>query len=111
MTRITITAILISLVTTAALAQTPEQIQRGQQVYNAQKCNVCHSIGGAGNKKGSLDGVGAKLSAEEIRQWIVNAPEMSAKAKADRKPAMKAYPNIAKDDVDGLVSYLASLKK
>jgi hypothetical protein len=36
---------------------------------------------------------------------------MSAQAKAARKPAMKAYPNIAKEDLDGLVAYLASLKK
>ena len=36
---------------------------------------------------------------------------MAAKAKADRKPPMKAYPNIAKEDLDALVAYLASLKK
>ena len=92
-------------------AQAPDAIQRGQKVYTAEKCAVCHAIGGTGNKKGPLDGVGAKLSADQIRQWIVNAPEMTAQAKAARKPAMKAYPNIAKDDLDGLVAYLASLKK
>ena len=92
-------------------AQATDAIQRGQKVYTAEKCAVCHAIGGTGNKKGSLDGVGAKLSADQIRKWIVNAPEMSAQAKAARKPVMKAYPNINKEDLDGLVAYLASLKK
>ena len=95
----------------AVWAQTPDAGQRGQKVYTAEKCAVCHSIGGTGNKKGPLDGVGAKLTADQIRQWIVNAPEMSVQAKAVRKPAMKAYPNIAKEDLDGLVAYLGSLKK
>ena len=36
---------------------------------------------------------------------------MAAKTKAERKPPMKAYPNLAKDDLDALVAYLASLKK
>ena len=64
-----------------------------------------------GNKKGPLDGVGAKLSAADIRQWITAAPEMAAKAKAERKPAMKAYPNLPKEDLDALVAYLQTLKK
>ena len=39
------------------------------------------------------------------------APEMAAKAKADRKPPMKAYTDLSKQDVDGLVAYLSTLKK
>jgi hypothetical protein len=34
---------------------------------------------------------------------------MAAKAKAERKPVMKAY-MLAKDDLDALVAYLQSLK-
>jgi mono/diheme cytochrome c family protein len=94
----------------AAAAQDAATLEKGKQVYAAQKCQACHSIGAVGNKKGPLDAVGAKLKADEIRQWIVAAPEMSAKAKADRKPAMKAY-TLPKDDLDALVGYLASLKK
>jgi mono/diheme cytochrome c family protein len=84
---------------------------RGQSVYTESKCSICHSISGLGNKKGSLDGVGSKLSADEIRQWITNAPEMSAKVKAERKPAMKAYAALSKEDVDALVVYIQTLKK
>jgi mono/diheme cytochrome c family protein len=80
-------------------------------VFAAQKCSICHAVAGKGNQKGALDDVGAKLSADDIRQWIVAAPEMTAKHKADRKPAMKAYPDIAQNDLDALVAYLDSLQK
>jgi mono/diheme cytochrome c family protein len=83
----------------------------GQKVYAEQKCSICHSVGGVGNKKGPLDEVGSKLSATDIRAWITDAPAMAAKAKAERKPAMKAYPTLAKDDLDALVAYLQTLKK
>jgi mono/diheme cytochrome c family protein len=100
----------ISVVACAGTASAQDAVQTGQKVYTSQKCSICHSIGGTGNKKGPLDGVGAKLSADQIRQWITNAPEMSAKANATRKPAMKAY-TLPKEELDGLVAYLASLKK
>lgn len=94
-----------------AAAQDKAQMAKGQQVFADQKCSVCHSVGGQGNKKGPLDGVGTKLSADEIRQWITNAPEMAAKAKAERKPPMKPVTTLPKDELDSLVAYLQTLKK
>lgn len=94
-----------------ARAQDKAAIDHGMKVYAAQKCNVCHSIEGKGAKKGPLDGVGSKLSEEELRQWIVNAPEMTKKTKSTRKPVMKNYSKLPKEDVDALVAYMASLKK
>jgi mono/diheme cytochrome c family protein len=96
-------------VATAAAAQ-DAKVAKGQQVLTDQKCSLCHSIAGKGNAKGSLDGVGTKLSADEIRSWITDAKGMTAKTKATRKPEMKAY-TLPKDDVDALVAYLSSLKK
>jgi len=84
--------------------------EHGKQLYTDNKCNVCHSIAGTGNKKGPLDDVGSKMSAADIHQWITSAPEMAAKAKADRKPPMKAY-TLTKEEVDDLVAYLSTLKK
>jgi mono/diheme cytochrome c family protein len=83
----------------------------GRQVFTDSKCGVCHSVGGEGNKKGPIDDVGAKLTAADIRAWIVSAPDMAAKAKADRKPPMKAYTDLPKEDLDDLVAYLQTLKK
>jgi mono/diheme cytochrome c family protein len=98
-------------VSSLAWAQNAAQVQKGQQVFMEQKCSICHSINGTGNKKGPLDGVGSKLSADDIRKWITSAPEMAAAAKAERKPVMKAYTTLSKDDLDALVAYLSSLKK
>lgn len=106
-------AVMICGVVTGATAQAQDQaqIERGVKAYAANKCNVCHSIAGKGAKKGPLDEVGTKLSADEIREWIVNAPAMTKKTKATRKPVMKNYAHLPKDDVDGLVAYMSSLKK
>jgi mono/diheme cytochrome c family protein len=83
---------------------------RGEAVYGEQKCSVCHSVAGKGNPRGSLDGVGAKLSADDLRQWIVNPQEMAARTGADRKPPMRGYPNLPPADLDSLVAYLQTLK-
>ena len=97
--------------TQSAAAQDKAQIERGLKVYADQKCSACHSIAGKGNQKGALDDVGSRLTADEIRAWIVNPADMMKKAKAERKPPMRAYPNLAKEDLDAVVAYLASLKK
>ena len=94
-----------------AVAQSAAQIAQGEKVYAAQKCSPCHAVAGKGNAKGALDAVGSKLSADEIRQWIVDAPGMTAKTKAARKPLMKSYPSLPKADLDALVAYMQSLKK
>lgn len=93
----------------SAAAQTPAE--KGAAVFAAQKCSLCHALEGKGNAKGALDGVGTKLTAAEIRQWIVTPAEMSAKVKAERKPAMKAFTTLPKDDLDALVAFLSSKKK
>jgi mono/diheme cytochrome c family protein len=93
----------------AARAEDPK-LERGIKVYADQKCAMCHSIGETGNKKGPLDGVGTKLSLEELRLWIVDAKGMTAKTGAPRKPFMRDY-QLPKDDLDALVAYMASLKK
>jgi mono/diheme cytochrome c family protein len=102
-------AFAVAALATLAAATASAQ-EAGAKVYADQKCSLCHSIAGKGNAKGSLDGVGSKLPAADIRAWIEDAPGMTAKTKAARKPAMKAY-SLPKGDVDALVAYMGSLKK
>src|SRR5690348_551275 len=108
MMRITVATIGVFLCAMTASAQ---DVAHGKQVFEDSKCGTCHSVAGKGNKKGPLDSVGAKLSAADIRQWITAAPDMAAKAKADRKPPMMAYTDLSKQEVDDLVAYLQTLKK
>jgi mono/diheme cytochrome c family protein len=94
-----------------AYAQDAAQIKKGEEVYAAQKCSVCHSIAGKGNKTNPLDGVGSKLSAEDIRSWITQPIETAAKTKSTKKPPMPAkYGKLSAADLDALVAYMQSLK-
>jgi mono/diheme cytochrome c family protein len=88
-----------------------QDAKRGQEVYAAQKCQICHSIAGQGSKTSPLDGVGKKLSADEIRQWIVSPGEMSKKTASTKKPPMPdRYAKLPPADIDALVAYMQSLK-
>ena len=94
-----------------ATAQDAAQVKKGEQVYAAQKCSICHSIAGKGGKASPLDGVGAKFSAADIRQWIVEPVAMAKKSSSTKKPPMpKKYDKLPAADIDGLVAYMQSLK-
>lgn len=109
MLRLSTCVVIISLAGAAsAAAQTA--VEKGEAVFAAQKCGLCHSVAGKGNPKGALEEPVSKLSAAEIRSWITDAKGMTAKTGATRKPAMKEF-TLPKDDVDALVAYLSSLKK
>jgi mono/diheme cytochrome c family protein len=93
------------------LAAAGQDAAKGEQVYTAQKCSMCHAIAGKGNKVSPLDGVGTKLTADQIREWIVNPTEMTAKTKSTKKPPMPAkYGKLPKEDIHALVAYMQSLK-
>jgi mono/diheme cytochrome c family protein len=101
----------MALAAASASAQ-DAKIEKGIKVYADQKCAMCHSIAGKGNVKGPLDDAGTKYTVDELRQWMVDPAAMTAKHKAERKPAMPAkYTSLPKEDLDALVAYMASLKK
>ena len=79
-------------------------LKHGREVYATQKCALCHSISGIGGKKMPLDGVGSRLTSDDIKKWILTPKEM----KADT--TMKAYPNLPKSDLNDLTAYLMTLK-
>jgi mono/diheme cytochrome c family protein len=92
-----------------------ELAEKGKTVYGSAspKCSMCHSIAGKGNSMNPLDGVGDKLSAEDLKAWIRTPKEMAEKSKSQGKPPMQAYAKekISDADLDALVAYLLSLKK
>ena len=84
---------------------------KGKAVYDAQKCSMCHSVAGAGGKTSALDGVGKKLSADDIRAWIVTPKDMEKKTNSTKKPPMPdRYAKLPAADLDALVAYMVSLK-
>lgn len=106
--RVVCGVVAVSFWATSALAQDAAQVEKGKAVYEAQRCALCHSIAGRGNAKGPLDTVGSRLSAEDIRKWIVSPKEMTKPT--TRKPDMRAYPSLPAADLDALIAYMLSLK-
>jgi cytochrome c551/c552 len=104
-------AVLLTGLARPALGQDAKAVERGKAVFTEQKCTLCHSVAGKGNPKGSLDDVGSKLTADQIRQWLLTPKEMAEKEKATRKPPMPPFTKLSKTDLDGLVAFLQTLKK
>ena len=102
-------AVVAMLAPSAAVAG--QDAARGQEVYAAQKCQGCHNIAGKGFKNNTLDGVGAKLSAADIKAWITTPKEMATKAGSKGKPPMPdRYAKLPAADIDALVAYMQTLK-
>jgi mono/diheme cytochrome c family protein len=89
----------------AAHVEETTAITLGKEVYRAQRCQICHSIAGVGNRRYPLDGVGSRLSEADIRQWIV------APRKMDPKVTKKAFDQLPAGQLDALVAYLQSLEQ
>ena len=98
------------VITTPAFAETQAAVEKGMKLFTDQKCSLCHSVAGKGNPKGPLEDAVQKLSAADIREWLVHPEEMREKAHAERKPLMKSYSALPMDDLDALVAYMQILK-
>ena len=104
--------VFVAGVASPAHSQDAAAVKKGEAVYAAQKCSMCHSVAGKGGKSSPLDGVGTKLSAAEIKEWIVDPVVMAKKANSTKKPPMpKKYHTLPAADVEALVAYMQSLKK
>jgi mono/diheme cytochrome c family protein len=107
---LTVVAAAFALFAGVASAQ-DAKVEKGKELYASNGCKMCHSIAGVGNPKGSLDEVGSKLTAADIKAWLTDPAAQTAKTKAERKPAMKLTKPLSADDVDALTAYLQTLKK
>src|SRR5215471_7850142 len=104
---------IVSVVVLAAFAAPvlAQDTARGAKVFAEQKCSLCHSIAGKGNAKGSLDNVGGTLSADEIRQWILDPVGITKNWRVPWKSQMTAKCSaLQKEVVEALVAYLAKEK-
>ena len=107
---VALSLVAVMAVPVTAAARDAAQVKKGEAVYTAQKCSMCHQIAGKGNKLSPLDGVG-KLSAAEIKEWIVDPDAAAKKHNSTKKPAMpKTFAKLPPADVDALVAYLQTLK-
>lgn len=85
-------------------------IEAGRRVYGQQACARCHSIAGEGNPRNSLDGVGTRYTAQEIREWITAADTLQEELPVYVLRSKQKYRGLQADDLDALVIYLQSLR-
>ena len=79
-----------------------------QSIIADNNCMLCHKIGADGGDIGpSLNGVGKRLTEDQIRAAIVTPP---AKTKAGTPNPMQSYEKkITGDDLTNFVHYLSTL--
>jgi|SoiMethySBSTD1v2_1073268.scaffolds.fasta_scaffold06524_7 mono/diheme cytochrome c family protein len=102
----------VSLSGATVLAQDAKKIADGKKIYDSKQCAKCHAIAGKGEKISPLDGVGTKLSEEDIRHWLKAPTEMEAKL--DHKPKVKMSSKkivLTDPEIDAVTAYMLSLKK
>ena len=92
------------------IALDPKRIEAGQQIYKQQTCARCHSIAGQGSPRNSLDGVGARRTALELREWIIGADALQGELPAYASKLKQTYRELPSDDLDALVIYMQSLR-
>ena len=78
----------------------------GKAIYDREGCARCHSIAGEGSPRSPLDGVGERLSGEEIRRWIIAAAELEDELSGRVFRAKQSYGKLPEAELAALVAYL-----
>ena len=103
-------ALLVGVV--GAQALDPKEVAEGRKLFTSKNCVQCHMAEGKGNRRLVMDGPKAKLAKltpEEITQWITSPDDMAAKLKLAAPPANPMKKIDATDaEVKALVAYLRS---
>jgi mono/diheme cytochrome c family protein len=87
--------------------QSPSDVEHVKRIIAENSCLTCHRIGQQGSSTGpSLDGIGKRRTADEIRSAIVN--HHATAGSGNTNPAPSYEKKITGDNLDSLVRYLAS---
>lgn len=93
----------------ASPASIPDaRLAAGRAAFERLNCTNCHAVAGEGNPSNPLDGVGARLDAQGLRDWTLGEG-----AAADRLSAgARRQKARAADDPElpALLDYLGSLR-
>jgi mono/diheme cytochrome c family protein len=82
----------------------------GLVVFEEQKCATCHSLSGKGNPRYPLDGIGSRMIAGELEQWITATGPAQEKLSSMVVRRKERYRTLSPPDMTALVEYLGSLR-
>jgi len=92
----------------AAPAAEAERFAAGRAAFDRNGCGGCHSIGGHGNPRSPLDGVGGRLDRDSIRDWIIAADRISKRLTSGVVRMKQSYAALPDQDLRALVDLLES---
>lgn len=88
----------------------PAEVRRGRAVFEEQGCLRCHRVAGEGSPRSPLDGVGARLTPEEIHAFIVADDAVRGSLSPSVARAKTEFAEMPEGDLGALVTYLAALR-
>lgn len=77
-------------------------------MFREQGCTSCHAVGGAGNPRHALDGVGARLNREELRAWTTGTGVAAERLSAMVLRRKQRYQELPDAELSALLDYLAA---
>lgn len=80
----------------------------GARLFREQGCTSCHAVGGTGNPRHALDGVGARLNREELRAWTTGTGVAAEKLSAMVLRRKQRYQELPDAELSALLDYLAA---
>jgi mono/diheme cytochrome c family protein len=86
----------------------PALVSRGRSVFQEQGCVRCHRLDGSGNPRSPLDGVGARLNEERIRDFVIAADDLRETLTPSVVRTKARFRDLPASDLDALVAYLAA---
>ena len=85
-------------------------VAAGRAAYDRNGCAGCHAIGGQGNPRSPLDGVGQRLAPDAIRDWMVASDRVKPRLSAAVARIKQRYAALPEEELQAMVDYLASLR-
>lgn len=82
----------------------------GRDVLEEQGCLRCHRVAGEGSPRSALDGVGARLTPQELRAFIVADDDVRGSLSPSVARAKTEFADLPEGDLGALVTYLTTLR-
>jgi len=82
----------------------------GARLFREQGCTSCHVLGGVGNPRYPLDGVGGRLGREELRAWITGTGPAASTLSAMVVRRKARYLEMPEADMTALLEWLGAAR-
>jgi len=78
------------------------------KVFENRGCPRCHSLSGKGNENLPLDGIGSKMTIEEIKNWITADPAIRSRLNSGIVNFKTPYSEIPEHEMNQLLNLLVN---